>query len=115
MTEQPQTPSTGRLTRPVSFRILAAGLIAAALAVSAAVVLATSTPATSPVSAVGPGPADGNGFIGLAAATQLETGLSGDRPGQLNGRGGPGGPGGFHAITIAAKNGSSLSLQTEDG
>ena len=115
MTGQPQTPSTGRLTRPVTFRIVALGLIAAALAISAAVVLATSAPPASPVAAVGPGPADADGFIGLAAATQLQSELAADRPAQMGRPGGPGGRGGFHAITISAKSGSSLSLDTEDG
>jgi hypothetical protein len=115
MTEQPQTPAAGRLPRPLSFRILVVGLVAAALAVSAALAMASSAPPTSPVSATGPGPADANGFIGLAAATQLESGNLGERPAQMAGPGRHGDRAGFRAITISAREGSSLSLRTEDG
>jgi hypothetical protein len=115
-----QAPATSRLGGPGSLRILIVGMAAIALAISAAVALATSAPA-SPVmdnaSAVGPGLADADGFIGLAAATSQDGTVTGGRgPGQM-GRGGPGGSHGgqLHAITIAAKDGSNLSLKTEDG
>jgi len=115
MTDQLQTQTAERAPRPLSFRILAVGVAAAALAVTAAVAMMLSAPGTSPVAAVGPGPADADGFVGLTAATQLEAGSLGDRPAQLGGPGHRGERGGFHAITISARDGSSLTLQTADG
>jgi hypothetical protein len=97
----------------------AGGVAAIALVVAAAVALPPAAPASplmNNAAAVGPGPADADGFIGLAAAAALDgTGAGAPGPGQL-GRGGPGDHGGqLHAITIAAVNGSNLSLKTEDG
>jgi hypothetical protein len=100
-------------------RILIVGLAATVLAVSAAVALAsaappTSDPGTPGTAAIGPGPADADGFIGLAAAQAQagETERTGANHPGLRGRGG--GPG-FHQITVAAKDGSTLSLKTADG
>lgn len=121
MTEQTtQAPATSRLGRPGTIRILVVGVTAIALAIGAAVALATPAPASllaNNTSATGPGPADADGFIGLAAATSLDGAAAGaPGPGQM-GRGGPGqGHGGqLRAITIAAKDGSNLTLKTEDG
>ena len=118
MTDPTQAPATSRLGGPGSLRILVAGIAAAVLAVSAAVALATSAPASpvmSNASAVGPGPADAEGFIGLAAATSRDGTMSPANGPNAMGRGGKGGGHMFHAITIAAKDGSTLSLKTADG
>ncbi len=51
----------------------------------------------------------------LSAAVAPETGTSGAPTLDSGFRGGDFGRGGFHAITISAINGSSLSLKTDDG
>jgi hypothetical protein len=115
MSEQIETPTTTRIGGPGTLRILIVGVAAIALAISAAVALASSAPPAtgeSVGSAGGPGPADAEGFVGLAAAL-AQDGTAG--PGELNHPGRPGGGPGFHEITISAKDGSTLSLKTEDG
>lgn len=109
----PPTPPTARLRGPGAFRVLVVGVASIAIAIAAAVALSAGTaPALSPVSAVGPGPADADGFVGLNA--EASTGPTSAAPGGPGMRGG--GPGGqFHAITLTARNGNSLSLKTEDG
>ncbi len=106
------TPATNRLRGPGALRVLVVGVASIALAVSAAVALsAAKAPDLTPASAVGPGPADTNGFIGLNA-TDPTGGQAG--PGGAGMRGSPGGQQ-FHSITLTGKNGNSLSLKTQDG
>jgi hypothetical protein len=115
MSEQIETPRPTRIGGPGTLRILVVGAASIALAISAAVALASSAPPAgtgSNASAVGPGPADADGFIGLAAALGQD---GGGAPGDPSAPGPRGGGPGFHQITIAAKDGSTLSLKTDDG
>lgn len=113
MTEPVPTPTTNRRRGPSALRVLIVGVASMAIAIAAAVAVSgAAAPTFSPASAVGPGPADANGFVGLQA--EYGVGQANGMPGAPGMRGG--GPGGqFHAITIAAKNGNNLSLKTEDG
>jgi hypothetical protein len=122
-----KAPATARLGGPGSLRILGAGAASLVLAVSAAVALAGSAPAetdSQPVAgAVGPGPADAEGFVGLAAALAADGAADQGEPdkgaaGQAANRAGrPGRIGGpaLREITISARSGSTLSLKTADG
>jgi hypothetical protein len=115
MSEQIEPPRPTRIGGPGTLRILVVGAASIALAISAAVALASSAPPAgtgSNASAVGPGPADADGFIGLAAALGQD---GGGAPGDPSAPGPRGGGPGFHQITIAAKDGSTLSLKTDDG
>ena len=116
MSEPIQTPSTTRVSGPGTLRILVVGVASLVLAISAAVAVASSAPPAASTgnagTAGGPGPADADGFVGLAAALGQD-GAGG--PGAQNGPGRPGGGPGFHQITVSAKDGSTLSLKTEDG
>jgi len=119
MSEPIETPTTTRVSGPGTLRILVVGVASLVLAVTAAVAMASSAPPAADTgsggSAVGPGPADADGFVGLAAALGQDGGAG---PGGQDARG-PGGPGrggpAIHRITIAARDGSTLSLKTEDG
>ncbi len=112
MIESTPTPATSRLRGPGALRVLVVGVASIALAVSAAVALsAAKAPDLTPASAVGPGPADTNGFIGLNA-TDPAGGQAG--PGGAGMRGGPGGQQ-FHSITLTGKSGNNLALTTGDG
>jgi hypothetical protein len=110
--------ATTRLRGPGSLRILFVGVASIALAIGAAVALASSAPPTdlgAPGSAaVGPGPADADGFVGLAVAL-TQDGSSGQAAPGHRGPGAGIGRQGFHQITISAKDGSTLHLKTEDG
>lgn len=111
MTPQIETNVTTQRRGPGALQLLVVGLAALAIAIGGTVALGTAAPAMDPASAVGPGGPGTDGLYGLALGEDPDGNFE---PGSELAAKAAGGKAPHH-ITIAAKDGTTLTLKTDDG